>query len=83
MITSNMELAGVVLLMGIGGGFAFLPLMNIKWKCLVGRHQYQYIGRKSGMTWNPGHRGVTGTMRNMYQCSVCGKNKPIESHDYD
>ena len=53
---------------------------SIRWKCLVGKHIYTYVGQKSCMTIHK-KDGVTGTMRSLYKCS-CGKYKPAENEDY-
>lgn len=53
---------------------------KLSWRCIFGRHTYQYSGKRSGMTWSE-KRSISGTTRNFYVCK-CGRSKPPEKEDY-
>lgn len=69
----------VTFLLGVLPEFIANPKIRVS--CLIGLHKYVYSGCKSGMTFDEGSRGISGTMREIYVCS-CGAQKPASSEDY-
>lgn len=74
MTIEKVVIGGVIL-------WGLLSVLDIDWKCLFGKHNYVYAGRKSGMIRSVQGR-LQGSTRNLYKCCVCGKVKPIEKSDY-
>ena len=60
----------------------FLDIFDIKWSCVIGNHNYQYVGERHGMTMRSDKKGVVGSRRRMYKCTYCEKDKPTENKDY-
>jgi len=56
--------------------------IDIDWKCVFGKHNYVYIGIKTGMYYNTKTEKMSFTKRKIYQC-YCGKLKAAEEKDYE
>ena len=57
-------------------------IIRINSDCLIGNHDYLYIGKIHGMVVNDKDGGVIGTQMKVYRCGRCGKTKPSEPEDY-
>ena len=60
----------------------FCIVIDINWRCLLGIHQFVYVGERHGMTRTKDGKGVVGSKRKMYKCCNCCKDKPTKKTDY-
>ncbi len=54
---------------------------HVRWRCLIGVHEYHYSYERHGMHLCKDAHNVVGTKRRIYKCS-CGFQKPAENKDY-
>ncbi len=54
---------------------------HIRWRCLIGMHNYRYSHEKHGMHIDKNSPNVIGTKRKIFKCA-CGHQKDAELKDY-